>query len=154
MFIVAPIRTLKECTQMYVNVRLHTTVYNILRHDVQQCTAMFDNVRQKLLPYDRIFVAPKSFTCKTFFLIRSIAYENLRLTANNRDKSRQHTKNCDFLIRTLSHLKIRMWETSIKRGKREYESVLAALHYVSTGKEKESVIRMQISFFKILPITH
>ena len=74
---------------------------------------MYNNVRQKILPYDRIFVAPKSFTCKTFFLIRSIVYENLRLTANNRDKSRQHTKTYDFLIRTLSHLKIRMWETSI-----------------------------------------
>ena len=68
---------------------------------------------KKWLPYDSIFVAPKSFTCKTFFLIRSIAYENLRLTANNHDKSRQHTNNYDLLIRTLSHLKIRMWETSI-----------------------------------------
>ena len=114
MHIVAPFRTLNECTQMYVNVRLHTTVYNILRHDVQQCTTMFDNVRQKLLPYDIIFVAPKSFTWKTFFLIRSIAYENLRLTANNRENPRQSTKNYDFLIRTLSHLKIRMWESSIR----------------------------------------
>ena len=48
---------------------------------------------KKWLPYDSIFVAPKSFTCKTFFLIRSIAYENLRLTANNHDKSWQHTNN-------------------------------------------------------------
>ena len=123
MYIVAPFRTLNECTQMYVNVRLHTTVYNILRHDVQQCTTMFDNVRQKWLPYDRIVVAPKGFTCKTFFFIRSIAYENLRLTSNNRDKSRQHTKNYDFLIRTLSHLKIRMWEISIREEK-EYNPVL------------------------------
>ena len=105
---------------MYVNVRLHTTVYNILRHDVQQCTTMFDNVRQKLLPYDSIFVAPKSFTWKTFFLIRSIAYENLRLTANNRENPRQSTKNYDFLIRTLSHLKIRMWESSISEGQHIY----------------------------------
>ena len=36
---------------MYVNVRLHTTMYNILRQDVQQCTTMYDNVQQKLLPY-------------------------------------------------------------------------------------------------------
>ena len=99
---------------MYVNVRLHTTMYNILRQDVQQFTTMFDNVRQKILPYDRIFVALKSFTCKTFFKIRSIAYENLRLTANNHDTSRQHSNNYDFLIRTLSHLKIRTWETSIR----------------------------------------
>ena len=68
---------------------------------------------KKWLPYDSISVAPKSFTCKTFFKIRSIAYENLRLTVNNHDKSRQHTNNYDFLIRILSHLKIRMWETSI-----------------------------------------
>ena len=74
---------------------------------------MYNNVRQKILPYDRIFVAPKSFTCKTFFLIRSIAYENLRLTANNHNTSQQHSNNYDFLIRTLSHLKIRMWESSI-----------------------------------------
>ena len=67
MYKVVPFRTLNECTQMYVNARLHTTVHNILRHDVQPCTMMFDNVRQKILPYDRIFVAPKSFTCKTFF---------------------------------------------------------------------------------------
>ena len=74
---------------------------------------MYNNVRQKILPYDRIFVAPKGFTCKTFFYIRSIAYENLRLTANNHDTSRQHSNNYGFLIRTLSHLQIRMWESSI-----------------------------------------
>ena len=62
---------------------------------------MYSNGRQKILPYDRIFVAPKIFTCKTFYWIRSIVYENLRLTANNRDKLRQHTKNYDFLSRTL-----------------------------------------------------
>ena len=105
--------TFNECTQMYVYVRLHTTMYDILRYDVQQCTTMYANVRQKILPYDKIVVAPKSFTCKTFFLIRSIAYENLRLTTNNHDTSRQHSNNYDFLIRTLSHLKIRMWESSI-----------------------------------------
>ena len=116
MYMVVPFRTLNECTQMYVKVRLHATVYNILRHDVQQCTTMFDNVRQKRLPYDSIFVAPKSFTWKTFFKIRSITYENLRLTANNRENLRQPTKNYDFLIRTLSHLKIRMWESSIRAG--------------------------------------
>ena len=114
MYIVAPFRTLNEWTQMYVNVRLHTTVYNILRHDVQPCTTMFDNVRQKWLLYDSIFVAPKGFTWKTFFKkMRSITYENRRLTANNRENPRQPRKNCIFLIRTLSHLKSRMWETSI-----------------------------------------
>ena len=51
---------------MCINVRLHTTVYNILRHNVQQYTTMLNNVRQKWLPYDNIFVAPKSFTSKTF----------------------------------------------------------------------------------------
>ena len=38
--------TFNECTHMYVYVRLHTAMYDILRYDVQQCTAMFDNVRQ------------------------------------------------------------------------------------------------------------
>ena len=57
--------TFYECTQMYVYVRLHTTMYDILRYDVQQCTTMYANVRQKILPYDRIFVAPKCFKPKT-----------------------------------------------------------------------------------------
>ena len=105
--------SVRKCTYMYDYIRLWTTYYDTMFKSVRQCSTMYANVRQKILPYDRIFVAPKSFTCKTFFLIRSIAYENLRLTANNRDKSRQHTKNYDYLIRTLSHLKIRMWETSI-----------------------------------------
>ena len=35
-------RTFDECTHMYVNVRSHTTMYNILRHDVQHCTTMAD----------------------------------------------------------------------------------------------------------------
>ena len=113
-------RTLNECTQMYVNVRLHTTMYNILRHDVQQCTTMFDNVRQCTTKNDfltTVFLShPKVLHVKLFFLIPSIAYKNLRLTANNHDKSRQHTNNYDFLIRTLSHLKIRMWETSIRKA--------------------------------------
>ena len=100
-------------------------MYDILRYDVQPCTTMFDNVRQcstmyanvrqKILPYDRVFVSPKSFTCKTFFYIRSIAYENLRLTATNRDISRQHTKNYNFLFRTLSHLKLGMWRPALVR---------------------------------------
>ena len=46
MYIVTLCRTLNECTQKYVNVRSHTTMYNIVRQDVQQCTTMFDNVRQ------------------------------------------------------------------------------------------------------------
>ena len=35
--------------------------------------------------YGSIFVAPKCFTWKTFYLIRSITYENLRLTVNNHE---------------------------------------------------------------------
>ena len=98
---------------MYENVRQCTTTYYKEQHVATAYSTMYNNVRQKKLPYDRIFVAPKSFTCKTFFKIRSIAYENLRLTANNHDTLRQHSNNYDFLIRTLSHLKIRMWESSI-----------------------------------------
>ena len=106
--------SVRKSMYMYDYIQLCTTYYDTMLNNVRQCSTMHANVRQKILPYDRIFVAPKSFTCKSFFLIRSSAYENLRLTANNRDKSRQHTKNYDFLIRTLSHLKIRMWETSIR----------------------------------------
>ena len=96
---------------------------------------MYNNVRQKILPYDKIFVAPKSFTCKTFFWIRSIAYENLRLTANNRDKSWQHTKNYDFLIRTLSHLKIRMWETTFTGiNQYRYSNIAYLLTYLHAFK--------------------
>ena len=106
--------SVRKCMYMYDYIRLCATYYDTMFSNVRQCSAMYANARQQILPYDRFFVAPKSFTCKTFFLIRSIAYENLRLTANNRDKSRQHTKSYDFLISsTLSHLKIRMWETSI-----------------------------------------
>ena len=101
MFIVVLLMSVRKCTYMYDYIRLCTTYYDTMFKNVRQCSTMYANVRQKILPYDRIFVAPKSFTCNTFFLIRSIAYENLRLTANNRDKSRQHTKNYDFLIRTL-----------------------------------------------------
>ena len=36
--IVALCRTFSECTQMYVNVSVHTTMYNIRRHHVQQST--------------------------------------------------------------------------------------------------------------------
>ena len=72
---------------------------------------------------------PKVLHVKLFFLIRSIAYENLRLTANNREKSRQHTKNYDFLIRTLSHLKIRMWETSIRTAKLSFIA-MAKVYYI------------------------
>ena len=111
LYLVEQLISVRKCTSMYVNVRQHTTMYNMLRQHIRQCTTMF---AQKILPYDRIFVAPKRFTCKTFFYIRSIAYENLRLTANNHDTSRQHSNNYGFLIRTLSHLKIRMWESSIK----------------------------------------
>ena len=74
---------------------------------------MFHNVRQKILPYNSIFVAAKSFTWKTFLKIRCITYESIGLTTNNRENPRQPTKNYDFRIRTLSHLKGRMWETSI-----------------------------------------
>ena len=105
--------SVRKCTFMYDCIRRCTTYYDTMFNNVRQRSTMYANVPPKILPYDRIFVAPKSFTCKTFFLIRSIAYENLRLTAINRDKSRQHTKNYDFLIRTLSHPQIRMWETSI-----------------------------------------
>ena len=63
---------------------------------------------KKYFPTTEILSHSKVLHVKLFFWIRSIAYENLRLTANNRDKSRQHTKNYDFLIRTLSHLKIRI----------------------------------------------
>ena len=76
---------------------------------VQRCSTMYDNVQQKMTSLRQYFCRTQ-----TFFLICSIAYENLRLTANNHDKSRQHMNNYDFLIRTLSHLRIRMWETSIK----------------------------------------
>ena len=106
------------CTFNHEIIRHPTTAYTIdvrlqhhmLRQHIRQCTTMF---AKKYFPTTEFFVAPKSFTCKSFFLIRSIVYETRRHTANNRDKSRQHTKNYDFLIRTLSHLKIRMWETSI-----------------------------------------
>ena len=86
---------------MYENVRQCTTTYDNVQHVATAYSTMYNNVRQKILPYDRIVVAPKRFTCKTFFLIRSIAYENLRLTANNLDTSRQHSNNYYFLIRTL-----------------------------------------------------
>ena len=104
--------TLSNIWLVYENLRQCTTTYDNVQHVVTAYSTMFNNVRQKILPYDRIFVAPKSFT-RNFFLIRSIAYENLRLTTNNHDTSRQHSNNYDFLIRTLSHLKIRMWESSI-----------------------------------------
>ena len=104
---------------MYENVRQCTTIYDNVQHVATAYSTMYNNVRQKILPYDRVFVAPKSFTCKTFFKVRSIAYENLRLTANNHGTSRQHSNNYDFLIRTLSHLKIRMWESSITLPMRE-----------------------------------
>ena len=95
---------------MYVNVRQHTTMYNMLRQHIRQCTTMF---AEKYFPTTEFLSHPKVLHVKLFFLIRSIAYENLRLTANNHDTSRQHSNNYDFFIRTLSHLKIRMWESSI-----------------------------------------
>ena len=50
MYIVTLCRTLNECTQRYVNVRLHTTMYNIanttrcstIYNDVRQCTTMYN----------------------------------------------------------------------------------------------------------------
>ena len=68
---------------------------------------------KKYFPTTEFLSHPKVLHVKLFFLIRSIAYENLRLAANNHDTSRQHSNNFDVLIRTLSHLKIRMWESSI-----------------------------------------
>ena len=71
MYIVTLCHTLNECTQMYVNVRLHTTMYNILREDVQQCTTMFDNVRQCTTKNDfltTVFLShPKVLHVKLFF---------------------------------------------------------------------------------------
>ena len=110
--------TLSNIWLVYENVRQCTTTYDNVQHVATAYSTMYNNVRQKILPYDRIFVAPKSFTCKTFFLIRSIAYENVRLTANNHDTSRQHSNNYDFLIRTLSHLNICMWESSIRNWRK------------------------------------
>ena len=133
MYIVALCRTSNECTQTYVNVLLHTTMYSIcvhicstlydnvrqcstkntsLRqyfcrtqkfHTVRQCTAMFD---KNYFPTTVFLSYPKVLHVKLFF-IRSIAYEILRFTANNRDNPRQPTIN-------LSHLKSRMCETSIR----------------------------------------
>ena len=96
---------------MYVNVRQHTTMYNMLRQHIRQCTTMF---AKKYFPTTEFLSHPKVLHVKLFLKIRSTAYENLRLTANNHDTSRQHSNNYDFLIRTLSHLKIRMWESSIR----------------------------------------
>ena len=94
-FIVALCRKFNECTQMYVNVRLHTTMYDILRHDIHQCTTMFRNVRQKLLPYDSIFVAPKSLTYN-FFL-------------NSQHYPRKHRSHCEQpRAPTTTHEKLRI----------------------------------------------
>ena len=81
---------------MYVNVRLHTTMYNILRHDAQQCTTMFHNVRQCTTKITSL----RQYFCLTQNVlhgkIRSITNENIGLTANNRENPRQPTKNYDF----------------------------------------------------------
>ena len=109
-FIAVLLMSVRKCSYMYDYIRLCT---DILRYDAQQCTTMYTNVRQKILPYDRIFVAPKSFTCKTFFKFAALptkTYDSLQTTAINHDNTRKTTT---FLIRTLSHLRIRMWETSI-----------------------------------------
>ena len=85
-------------------------MYDMLRQHIQQCSTMYD---KNDFPTTELLSHPKVLHVKHFFKICSIANENLRLTANNHDKWRQFTKNYDFLICTLSHLKIRMWETSI-----------------------------------------
>ena len=57
--------------RVYVNKRLHTTMYNILRQDVQQCITMFDNVRQCTTENDfltTVFLShPKVLHVKLFF---------------------------------------------------------------------------------------
>ena len=55
-------------TQITYDYVRHITIRCSTMYDnVRQCTTMYANIRQKILPYDRILVAPKSFTCKTFF---------------------------------------------------------------------------------------
>ena len=60
-------------------------------NNVQQCSTMYDNVRQKILPYDSIFATAKSFTWKTFLKICSITYEIIGLTTNNHENPRKTT---------------------------------------------------------------
>ena len=81
-FIAVLLMSVRKYTYMYDYIRLCTTYYDTMFNNVRQCLTMYANVRQKILPYDRIFVAPKSFTCKTFF--SSIAYENLMLLSHIR----------------------------------------------------------------------
>ena len=95
-------------TAYTIDVRLQ---HHMLRQHIRQCTTMF---AKKYFLTTEFLSHPKVLHVKLFFKFAALRYENLRLTANNRDKSRQHPINYDFLIRTLSHLKIRMWETSIK----------------------------------------
>ena len=113
MYIVAPFRTLNECTQMYVNVRLHTTVYNILRHDVQPCTTMFDNVRQKWLPYDTF--------CRTQTFYMEILFKNsqhyLRKPKTQCEQPRQPTTTHEKLQFFNSHLVAPCRTLKVVRGR-------------------------------------
>ena len=61
--------TFNKCKYMYMYdcIRPCTTYYDTMFNNLRQCSTIYANVCQKILPYDRIFVAPKSFTCKTFF---------------------------------------------------------------------------------------
>ena len=63
--------SLSYIKRVYVNIPLHMTMYNILRQDVQQCTTMFDNVRQCTTEIDfltTVFLShPKVLHAKLFF---------------------------------------------------------------------------------------
>ena len=71
---------------MFNNPQQCTTIYENIRTYTKWCSTMYVNVRQNTHHYEINVVAHKSFICETFFLNRSFSYENLRITANNRDK--------------------------------------------------------------------
>ena len=68
MYIAALSRAFNECTQIYMNC---TITYDNVQHIPTRCSTIYNNVQQKILPYDSI-LAPKSVTWKTFFLIHNI----------------------------------------------------------------------------------
>ena len=79
--------TFNECTQMYVYVQLHTTMYDILQYDVQQCLTMY-------FPTTEFWSHPKVLHVKPFFKFAALptkTSDSLRTTAINHDNTRKTT---------------------------------------------------------------
>ena len=120
--------TIIFCIKMYVKVRIHTKMYELMFINPQQYTIIYENIRtytktistmyvnvqRKTNHYDKGSPHTKLLHVKLFFQNPGFSYEKLRITANNRNKLRKAKTTCEFPIRTLTYPKSRKWDRALR----------------------------------------